>query len=126
MTKKCAHEFELQGTNNRYKHDAFFDTWCYDDSVFHKWIYTIKNEHYKVYMGYLFTKDECKYLTPIIIQKHTEVQILKLHNEIELNLDKVRCELDIETMLYDENNEATNVCWANIIIQMLLNVLLPV
>ena len=65
-------------------------------------------------------------MTPRILQKHTEVHILKLHNEIELNLDKVRCELDIETMPNDENNDATNVYWANSMIQMLLNVLQPV
>ena len=45
MTEKCANEFEVQGTNNRYKHDTFFDTWCYDDYAFQKWMYTIKQEH---------------------------------------------------------------------------------
>ena len=53
MTKTCTHKFDLQGTNNRYKHDALFDTWCYDDSVFQKWMYTIKKEYYIVYMGYV-------------------------------------------------------------------------
>ena len=43
-----------------------------------------------------------------------------------MNHKKVRCELDIETISYDESDEATNLFWAKIIIQMLLNVLLPV
>ena len=95
MTKKCADEFEIQGTNSRYKHDAFFDTWCYEDSVFNKWMYDIKAHHYKIYIGYLFTEYECKHMTPKIEPKHTEVHVLKLHNVIKLNHDKVRCELDI-------------------------------
>ena len=89
-------------------------------------MYTIKNEHYKVYIGYFFTEDEFKYMTPKIDPEHTEVHILKLHSVIELNNDKVICELDIETMSYDESDEANNVCWENSIIQMLLKVLLPV
>ena len=34
--------------------------------------------------------------------------------------------MDIETISYDESDEATNVCWENSIIKMLLNVILPV
>ena len=108
-TKTCAQEFELQGKNNIYKHDAFFYTWCYDDSLFQKWMYTIKKEHSIVYMGYLFTRDECKYTIPRILQKYTEVNILKLHNEIELKSDKVICELDIGNISNDDNNEDNNV-----------------
>ena len=65
-------------------------------------------------------------MTPKIDHKHTEVHIIKLHHEINLNLEKVRCELDIETMSNDYNNEATNIYWANSIIKNLLKVLQPV
>ena len=98
MTKKCADEFEIQGTNNRYKHDAFFYTWCYEDSVFNKWMYDIKKNHYKLYIGYLFTEYECKYILPKIDPKHNELHVLKLHNVTKLNHDTVRCELNIETI----------------------------
>ena len=48
MTQKCADEFDMKGTNSRYQHDAFFDTWCYEESVFKKWMYDIKPNHYKL------------------------------------------------------------------------------
>ena len=93
MTVTCADEFELQGTNNRYKHDAFFDTYCDDDSAFKIWMYTIKDEYFKVYMGYLFTKYQCEYIIPRIISRNKEVHICKLHNEIELKHEEFTCEL---------------------------------
>ena len=77
-------------------------------------------------MGYLFTKDECKYIIPSMFPKHTELHICKLHNEIELKHYEFTCELKIETISNDENNEATNLFWANSIIQIVLNVLKPV
>ena len=60
MTEKFADKFVVKGINNRYKHDTFFDTWCYDYSAFQNWMYTIKEDDFKVYMGYLFTKYECE------------------------------------------------------------------
>ena len=65
-------------------------------------------------------------MTPRIDPKHTEVHVLKLHNLIKFNHDRVRCELDIKTISYDESDETTNACLENSIIKMLLNVLLPV
>ena len=69
MTKNCADDFEIQGTSSRYPHDSFFDTWCYEDSVFNKWMYIIKNDHYKLYIGHLFTGDKWKHMTPKIDPK---------------------------------------------------------
>ena len=69
-------------------------------------------------MGYLFTKDQCEYIIPRIIPRNKEVHICKLHNEIELKHEEFTCELEIENMSNDDNNDATNVFWENIIIQM--------
>ena len=60
ITEKCEDEFVVQGINNRYKHETLFYTWCYDDYEFQNCIYTIKEDYFKVYMSYLFTKDECE------------------------------------------------------------------
>ena len=126
MTEQCTCEFLVEGINNRYKHDALFNTYFYDYSAFKNLIYTIKEDDFKVYMGYFFTKDECEYIIPRILQRHTEVHICKLHNETKLKHDELTCELEIETMSNNVNNEATNVFWENSIIQMVLNVFQPV
>ena len=126
MIQNCADEFDIEGTNSIYQHDDFFDTWCYEESVFMKWTYDIKLDHYKLYLAYLFTADEYKLMIPKIIPEHNEVHILKLHNVIKLNQDKGMCELYIETVSHDENDDGSNVCWENSIIQMVLNVILPV
>ena len=59
-------------------------------------------------------------------QQIKKVHICILHNEIELKNEELTSKLQIETMSNDDNNEATNVCWENSIIQMVLNVLQPV
>ena len=64
MTKEWTVEFLDEEINNGYKHDAFFDNNCDDDSTFKNCIYTIKDEDFNVYMGYLFTKYQCEYIIP--------------------------------------------------------------
>ena len=56
MTERFTEDFLAEEINNGYKHDAFFDTYCDDDSAFKNWIYTIKDKYFHVYMEYLFTK----------------------------------------------------------------------
>ena len=77
-------------------------------------------------MGYLFTKDEYKCIITRILPRNKKVLICKLHNEIELKHEELTSELRIETTSNYDNNEATNVCQANSIIQMVLNFLQPV
>ena len=117
MTQTCLDKFLDEEINHGYKHDAFFDTYCDDNSVSKNWIYTIKDEDFNVYMGYLFIKDKCEYIIPRIIPTNKKFHICKLHNEIELKNEELISELQIENMSNDDNNETTNVCWENRIIR---------
>ena len=89
-------------------------------------MFDTKPHYYNIYLGYLFTAYEYKHMTLKIHSKNNEVYVLKLHKIIKLNNEKVTCELDIETVSYYESDDATNVCWANSIIKMVLDVILPV
>ena len=84
MTQTCMDKFMSDKNNHGYMHDAFFETYCDDKSATKDWIYTIKDDDFNVYMMYLFTKDECKYIIPRINTKNKKVHICKFHNEIGL------------------------------------------
>ena len=60
MTEKCAEAFNTKKPDSIYMNDAFFDTWCYDISIFKNWLYYIKADSFKIYLQYLLTQDEYK------------------------------------------------------------------
>ena len=48
MSEKCANTFLDQDIDKNYKNDAFFDTWCYDESTLKSSMYTIKEDDVKI------------------------------------------------------------------------------
>ena len=50
MTEKCAEAFNTKQPHSIYMHDAFFDTWCYDISIFNNWLYHIKTDSLSLFI----------------------------------------------------------------------------